>query len=103
MNRWRVVARLAVAHLVNDLDQAAVTAVLPFLVARGALSYTAASGLVVAATLSAAVVQPVLGHRVDRRPSRRIAPIALVVSGAGVAALGLAGATGASLVIALVI
>lgn len=98
-----MVARLAVAHLVNDLDQAAVTAVLPFLVAQGALSYTAASGLVVAAALSAAIVQPVLGHRVDRRASRPIAPIALVVSGAGVAALGLTGATGASLVIALAI
>lgn len=103
LNHWRVVARLSVAHLVNDLDQAAVTAVLPFLVARGALSYTAASGLVVAATLSAAIVQPVLGHRADRRASRSIAAISLVVSGAGVAALGLAGATGASLAIALAI
>src|SRR5215470_2756130 len=82
------VARLAAAHFVNDLSQSAVLGLLPFLVAARGLGYTATAGLVVAAQASSAVVQPLLGHRADRRSSRLAIPLTLLAGAAAVAAVG---------------
>ena len=47
----RGIVMLALGHLLNDVNQGAVSALLPFLVAQRDLSYTAASGVVLSATL----------------------------------------------------
>ena len=90
---WGWIARLSAAHLVNDLNQSAVVGVLPVLVAQRGLSYVVASCLMVALTLSSAVVQPALGQLADRRPGRSPVRLALLVGAAGVACLGLLGTT----------
>ena len=87
----RAVARLALAHLVNDVNQSAVLGALPVLVAQRGLSYVAASGLAIALTASSAIVQPVLGHVADRRPSPVLVPALLVIGAGGVALVGALG------------
>jgi FSR family fosmidomycin resistance protein-like MFS transporter len=82
------VARLAFAHLVNDINQAAVLGTLPVLVAQRGLSYVTASGLAAGLIASSAVVQPVLGYLADRRPAPALVPALLVIGAAGVAAVG---------------
>jgi MFS family permease len=85
----RAVTHLAAAHLVNDVNQAAVLGLLPFLVAQRGLGYATASSLVTVLQLSGAIVQPVLGHRADARPSRFVMPVVLVAGAIAVAAIGL--------------
>jgi len=87
---WSTIRKLGVAHLVNDLNQAAVVGALPLVVARRGLSYTAASGLVMASTIAAVAIQPVLGRLADRRACRGLAPAALVLGATVLAVLGLA-------------
>ena len=87
----RRVARLAAAHLVNDVNQSAVFGILPFLVADRGLGYAAAAGLVTASQVSSAVVQPLLGHHADVRASRLAMPLALVTGAVAVVSIGLVG------------
>jgi FSR family fosmidomycin resistance protein-like MFS transporter len=80
---------VAAGHAVTDVNQSAVPALLPFLVAERGLTFTAASGLVLASTVLSAVVQPSLGHLSDRRRLPWLAPLGLLVAGLGLAAAGL--------------
>lgn len=82
--RW-----VAAGHAVTDVHQSAVPALLPFLVAERGLTFTAASGLVLASTLLSAVVQPGLGHLSDHRRLPWLAPLGLLVAGLGLATAGL--------------
>ena len=80
--RWPL---LSSGHLATDLAQGALAALLPFLVTRFDLSYAMAAALVLAATVSSSVVQPVFGA-VLRRARRFLAPPAgVALSGVGMA------------------
>ena len=65
----RALGWLAAGHVVNDMNQGAVPALLPFLIAERGLTYAAAGGVVLAATLLSSLIQPALGHLSDRRPA----------------------------------
>jgi FSR family fosmidomycin resistance protein-like MFS transporter len=80
---------LSAAHLFVDANQAAVAALLPFFVAERQLSYASASALVLAATASSSVIQPLYGHFSDRHPAPWLMPLGIFVAGAGVAVSGL--------------
>ncbi|HEV7208078.1 MAG TPA: MFS transporter, partial [Mycobacteriales bacterium] len=69
MNR-RGVALVSGAHVIDDLYQGAVPALLPFLVAERHYSYAAVSGLTLAATVLSSVAQPAFGWWTDRHPRR---------------------------------
>jgi MFS transporter, FSR family, fosmidomycin resistance protein len=83
-------AVLAGGHALADTCQGAVPAMLPFLIAERHYSYAAASALVLAATLSSSVIQPVFGYYADRRSLAWLMPGGLLVGSIGV---GLAGVT----------
>ncbi|MEU4314943.1 MFS transporter [Nocardia sp. NPDC024068] len=76
------------AHAADDFYQGLVPASIPFFVLERGYSYTAASGLALAAALGSSLPQPLLGVLVDRRPLLWLAPTGLLVAGAGA---GLAG------------
>ena len=78
-------AVLSAGHLFTDLGQGSVPALLPFLIARDHLSYAAASALVLAATISSSVIQPLFGHMSDR-----LSLPWLMVLGPGLGGLGIA-------------
>jgi FSR family fosmidomycin resistance protein-like MFS transporter len=81
---------LSLAHLVNDANQSALPAIIPWLVSHRDLSLAAAASLVLAMNLSSSVVQPLFGHLSDRRSMIWVIPVAMFVGTAGVAMIGLA-------------
>ena len=85
----RGVALMSAAHVVDDLYQGAVPALLPFFVAERHYSYAAVAGLTLAATVLSSVAQPFFGWWTDRRPRRWMIPIGIVTAGTGVGLAGL--------------
>ena len=83
------VALLCLGHLVTDINQGALPALLPFLIAEYGLSYTAAGFLVFASNIVSTVVQPLFGHLADRRARPWLLPAGIALAGAGLAATGL--------------
>jgi FSR family fosmidomycin resistance protein-like MFS transporter len=83
-------AVVAAAHAMADCCQAAVPALLPFLVAEHGWSYATASALVLAGAVSSSIVQPVFGHFADRRSLAWLMPLGILLAPAGVALAALA-------------
>jgi len=84
----RSISLLSGAHLVVDVSQGAVPALLPFLIAQRGYSYTAAGALVLASTLSSSVIQPLFGLSSDRRSLPWLMPAGVVLAGLGIALAG---------------
>lgn len=85
----RGISLLALGHLLNDVNQGAIPALLPFLIARHGLSYTAASGVVVASTAISAITQPLLGYYSDRHSFPWLIPLGMLLGGTGIALSGI--------------
>jgi FSR family fosmidomycin resistance protein-like MFS transporter len=83
-------AVLSAGHLFTDLNQGAVAALLPFLVAERDLTLAAAGALVLAATVSSSVVQPLFGIFSDNRPLPALIPLGVLLGGTGMALVGVA-------------
>jgi len=81
---------LSLSHMFNDVSQGAVPALLPFLIAERGMSYVAASGVVMAATILSSLIQPVLGHYSDRHPIPWLMPLGVFFGGLGFALAGIA-------------
>jgi MFS transporter, FSR family, fosmidomycin resistance protein len=86
----RGMGSLAIGHMMADSCQGAVPALLPFLVSQRGYSYAAASGLILAATVSSSVIQPIFGHYSDRRSLVGLIPLGPLVAGIGIALVGIA-------------
>jgi FSR family fosmidomycin resistance protein-like MFS transporter len=83
-------AALSAGHLFTDVNQGAVAALLPFLVAEHNLSLAAAGTLVLAATISSSVVQPLFGVFSDNRPLPALMPLGVLLAGVGMSIVGVA-------------
>jgi len=79
---------LSAGHLFTDLNQGTVAALLPFLVAERGISLAAAGALVLAATVSSSVVQPLFGIFSDNRPLPALMPLGVLSAGIGMALVG---------------
>jgi FSR family fosmidomycin resistance protein-like MFS transporter len=86
---YRYVGLLTAGHLVTDINQGALPAILPFLIAEHKLSYGAAAGLVFALSMTSSIVQPLFGLYSDRLSKPWLMPIGIFLAGAGLAMLGL--------------
>jgi MFS transporter, FSR family, fosmidomycin resistance protein len=86
----RAMTALSAGHLFTDVNQGAVAALVPFLIAERGLSLAAAGSLVLAATLSSSIVQPLFGHFSDRKPLPALMPLGVVFGGLGIALVGIA-------------
>jgi MFS transporter, FSR family, fosmidomycin resistance protein len=80
-------AALSGGHLAADFASGSVPALIPFLTDRFRLSYALAALLLLAATVSSSLVQPLFGLWSDRRGARWLIP-----GGIALAAVGVAGA-----------
>ncbi len=83
-------ATLSAGHMFTDLSQGSVPALLPFLISKDHLGYAAASALVLAATISSSVIQPLFGHVSDRLSLPWLMPLGPVIGGLGIALAGVA-------------
>jgi MFS transporter, FSR family, fosmidomycin resistance protein len=100
---------LAVGHASVDVYQGVVPVMVPFLVAERRYDYVGVAGFVLAASVLSSVAQPLFGLLADRhagrssdrhsgRPSGRwLVPVSMLLSGLGVALVGLAASYPATL------
>ena len=86
--KYRHIGLLSIGHLVTDINQGALPAMLPFFIAAYDLSYAAAAGIVFAANMTSSIVQPLFGHAADRFSKPWLLPAGMMLAGAG---LGLSG------------
>ncbi len=87
--KYRQVGLLSAGHLVTDINQGALPAMLPFFIAAYDLSYAAAAGIVFAANMTSSIVQPVFGHAADRFSKSWLLPVGLLMAGIGLAFTGI--------------
>jgi MFS transporter, FSR family, fosmidomycin resistance protein len=85
----KALAILSVGHLVTDLNQGALPAILPFFKEGLNLSYTMAGMILLFANLSSSVIQPAFGYLSDRRPMGWFLPLAPLVACLGMSITGL--------------
>ena len=86
----RLLGTLLLGHLTTDLAQGMIPALLPFFIAERGLSFAAAGGLVLAATVASSIVQPLFGYFADRRPSPWLVPAGVAAAGIGIGLAGVA-------------
>lgn len=86
----RGIRLLSIAHMVNDANQSALPAIIPWLVSHRGLTLATAATLVLAMNLSSSVVQPLFGHFSDKRSASWTIPIAMMLASLGTALIGLA-------------
>ncbi|HET7875937.1 MAG TPA: MFS transporter [Methylomirabilota bacterium] len=86
----RLLSLLALGHMVIDINQGALPAILPFLKAALNLSYTATGTIVLMANITSSIIQPLFGYFADRTARRWILPLSVVLSSLGLGLTGLA-------------
>ena len=88
---------LTAGHMAIDIGQGAIPAILPFLRTQLSLSYTAAGVIVLVATATSSLIQPMFGYFADQRRRPQILPIAVLLSTLGIALMGVASSYGSVL------
>lgn len=98
----RPLALLALGHMVIDIHQGALPALLPFLKNAFGLSYAAAGTVILAANLTSSVIQPLFGYLSDRSARRWLLPGGLVFATLGMGFTGLVSSYALLLVLVVV-
>jgi FSR family fosmidomycin resistance protein-like MFS transporter len=93
----RGMTALGLGHLMADVSQGSVPALLPFLINDRGYSYAQASALILAATVASSIVQPLFGHYADRRSLSWLMPVGVLLGTSGVALVGVLDAYALSL------
>jgi FSR family fosmidomycin resistance protein-like MFS transporter len=97
----KLIALLALGHLVVDVNQGSLPAVLPFLKSAHQLSYAQAATIILMANLTSSIIQPIFGYLSDRTARRWILPTSIILSGVGLALLGVAPGYGSVLALVM--
>ncbi|HEX2927087.1 MAG TPA: MFS transporter [Ruminiclostridium sp.] len=87
--RRRLIALLTAGHIVTDINQGALPALLPFLMASHKFSYAAAASLVFAANISSSIIQPLFGYFADKISVPWLLPLGITLAGCGLSLAGL--------------
>lgn len=83
----RVLLILSLGHLVVDIYQGALPAILPFLKDRFGLSYAMTGLILMASNFTSSILQPVFGYVSDRKTMPYLLPLGLLAAGTGFALL----------------
>ena len=86
----KLIGLLALGHLVIDVNQGSLTAILPFLKNAHGLSYAQAAMILLIANLTSSIIQPLFGYLSDQTARRWLLPLSVMLSGIGLAFTGLA-------------
>lgn len=98
----KLIALLALGHLVVDVIQGSIPALLPALKSTYALSYAQAGTIVLVANVTSSIAQPVFGYLADQTARRWLLPSALLLAGVGLGLAGVAPGYGAILFLIVV-
>ncbi len=81
---------LSIAHTCSDINQGALAATLPFLIAAHSLGYAKAAALVMVANLAGSLMQPLFGALADKVNKPWLIVLGLLLSGSGMSLVGFA-------------
>lgn len=95
----KLIGLLALGHLVIDVNQGSLPAILPFLKGIHGLSYAEAGVIMLAANITSSIIQPLFGYLSDRTARRWLLPLSVFVSGLGLGLTGVAAGYGALLLL----
>lgn len=79
---------LMLGHLCTDINQGALPAILPFLIASRGLGYASAATLILSSSLVSSVVQPLFGYLGDKFSYPWIMSVGIALAGTGLAMIG---------------
>ncbi len=85
----KILFLLSLTHLITDINQGAVPALLPFMKESLGLSYTSAGIILLASNLTSSIIQPIFGFFSDLRPKVWLIPMGVLVAGLGIGLSGL--------------
>jgi len=88
-SRLREIGQLTLAHLVNDIYAPVLMALQPLLITTLGYSYVQAALLPVMHSLISSLLQPIFGSLADKRGFRVSVAVSILLSGCGIALLGL--------------
>src|SRR5512143_1543666 len=84
----KALAMLSAGHLVTDLNQGALPALLPFFKEALHLSYTMAGMILLFGNISSSVIQPAFGYLSDKKPRKWFLPVKPLIACLGMAISG---------------
>jgi len=84
----KALAILSAGHLVTDINQGALPALLPFFKEAMNLSYTMSGVIVLSSNLTSSIIQPAFGHLSDRKPIGWFLPLAPFIACLGISVTG---------------
>ena len=79
---------MSTGHFFTDINQGALPAMLPFLVAASGMKYAQAAGLTFALSLASSLTQPVFGLLADKITKSRFLPLGVLLAGCGLSMIG---------------
>jgi MFS transporter, FSR family, fosmidomycin resistance protein len=79
----KILLVLSMGHLVTDIYQSALPAILPFLKENLSLSYTMAGVILMAANFTSSLIQPLFGYLSDRQEKAFLLPLGCLCAGVG--------------------
>lgn len=85
----KILVILSVGHLVTDIYQGSLPALLPLLKEKLLLSYTMAASILMVANLASSVVQPFFGYLSDKKGKVFLLPLGCLCAGIGLSLLGI--------------
>ncbi len=85
----KALAILSAAHLVTDVNQGALPALLPFFKESLNLSYTMSGFILLSANITSSIIQPAFGHLSDKRPLGWFLPLSPFIACLGISLTGL--------------
>ncbi|MBI5252046.1 MAG: MFS transporter [Desulfomonile tiedjei] len=80
---------LSLGHLVTDIYQGSLPAILPFLKDKLSLSYAMAGAIMMASNLTSSVIQPLFGYLSDRKEKAFLLPFGCVAAGVGLSLISI--------------
>ncbi len=87
----RVLLILSLGHLVVDIYQGALPAILPFLKEKLELSYALTGMILMASNFTSSILQPLFGYVSDKKAMAFLLPLGLLAAGVGFSLLPLSG------------
>ena len=84
----KALAILSAGHLITDINQGALPALLPIFKQALNLSYTTSGAILLSANLTSSIIQPLFGHLSDRRPIGWFLPLSPLIACLGLSLTG---------------
>src|ERR1700730_5906199 len=98
----RLLGLLALGHMVIDINQGSLPAILPIIKDALNLSYAATGVIVLSANVTSSMIQPLFGYLADKTARRWLLPLSVLLSSVGLAFMGLAPSYAAVLALVMI-